>query len=561
MSNNKLRIGLLLSGLQTPAWIHTSISEISRSDIGELCLVVLANPTPPASGTTYALETHDYKDNWIRRGVRRVLNGLYRQLIDRRMYLRDAHELIDSQDLLADVPVVSATAEKSERGVQYSTADVKTVQSHNLDVLIHFDGPPPGGELLEAARYGIWSICHSDNLVNHCVVPGYWESMQNRPVTGSALRILSEDSGSGKILCRSYSCTQRLSVRDNRNNYYWKSVSFLTRKLRELHRLGGDAFMQNIEKANEVPTFYTSKLNFTPTNAELARHVFRKILEKTRTLIRDHFYDDQWILMFDFRESLSTSLHRYKKLLPPPDKFWADPFVVERNNRNFVFFEEYPYEVEKGHISVLEIFPDGTHTEPAIALEKPYHLSYPFIFDFEGAQYMVPESSENRTIELYKCDDFPASWTFQHNLISEINAVDATIFEHADRWWMFANVVETEGISSSDELFLFSSDSPVSRNWIPHPMNPIVSDCKSARPAGEIMRIGDRLFRPSQNSSNRYGYGFNFMEIEKITEQEYSEKLVTKILPEWDKTILGTHTFNRSRSLNVVDAIQVRRRR
>ena len=561
MSNNKLRIGLMLRSIETPAWIYKSISEIANSDISKLCLVVLSESPISVDDDTPVIQNSDIEGNWFNNRIRSTLYSIFSLLVDRRMYLKDANEPFDCRKLIVDIPRLYVTSDDYNQAFMFTDADLAEINSHNLDVLVHFDGAAPIGAILSTAKHGVWSICHSDYRVNRGNQPGYWESMQNWPVTGSVLRILSEASDNGKILSRSFSSTQRLSVRDNQNNYFWKSPALLTRNLRELHRLGGETFLRKVEKGNAPLSFFSSKVFGKPTNTELARHVFAKVLEKARLIIHDFFYFDQWILMFDFRGSLSTSLHEYRKLLPPKDKFWADPFIVEKDKKNFIFFEEYSNELEKGHISVLELLPDGNHSEPKIVLEKPYHLSYPFMFEFNGEQYMVPETSENRTIELYKCEDFPETWTYQHNLIEGINAFDATLFEHANRWWMFANVVETEGISSWDELFLFSSDSPLSCNWVPHPMNPIVSDCRTARPAGSIIRIGNRLFRPSQNSSHHYGYGLNFMEIEKISEQEYSEKLVSKILPEWDKTISGTHTFNKSDSLIVIDAIQVRRRR
>ena len=42
--------------------------------------------------------------------------------------------------------------------------------------------------------------------------------------------------------------------------------------------------------------------------------------------------------------------------------------------------------------------------------------------------------------------------------MENIKAYDATVIYHKNKWWMFADVVEHEGVSSWDELFLFYSD-------------------------------------------------------------------------------------------------------
>jgi hypothetical protein len=438
--------------------------------------------------------------------------------------------------------------------------DLRQIGALNLDVLVACGNVTVCDEALQLAGHGVWSFHHGDPLINRGGPPGYWESMENWPETGSILKILDSDTDKCRTISKSFSCTDRMSVRDNRNNYFWKAPTMLVRALRELHTFGSDEFRLQIEKSNDVPLFYSNKIRVPPTNLELLKHVARKILEKTKLLFYEKFFFDQWILMYDVRETLSTSLWRYKKIFPPRDRFWADPHVVAYDDKLYIFFEDYPYETEKGHISVLEVSPDGSFGEPRVVLDRKYHLSYPFVFEFNGDHFMVPETMSNRTIELYKSQEFPDRWEFQHNLIDNIDAVDATILEHENRWWLFANVVETAGTSSWDELFLFSAENPLSDKWIPHPMNPIVSDCKSSRPAGRIFRIGGKLFRPSQNSSHHYGYGFNIVEIEKLTMDDYAERIVSRVLPNWDKNISGTHTFSREGSLHVIDALHRRSR-
>jgi hypothetical protein len=144
--------------------------------------------------------------------------------------------------------------------------------------------------------------------------------------------------------------------------------------------------------------------------------------------------------------------------------------------------------------------------------------------------------------------------------MENVSAVDATVFFYNGKLWMFTNIAEINGSSTSDELFLFSSSYLFSKNWQPHPLNPIVSDCKTSRPAGKIFHENGRLYRPSQNCSTRYGYGFNVSEITALDEYNYAEVLVSSVTPDWDKNIIGTHTFNRVNQLHMIDAIYKRRK-
>jgi len=203
---------------------------------------------------------------------------------------------------------------------------------------------------------------------------------------------------------------------------------------------------------------------------------------------------------------------------------------------------------------------NGLYSSPLVVLERGYHLSYPFLFEEDETFYMVPETAENKTIELYKCIEFPKKWEFCMNLMEDVYAVDTTIVKKDNKYWLFCNIKENEGASSCDELFLFYSDSLFNPNWTAHPGNPIVSDVKSSRSAGNIFDFKNKLYRPSQNSAKRYGYGMNINEVTELNEKSYQENTVQSIYPNWEKDILATHTLNNIGRLTVIDALLRRRK-
>ena len=174
---------------------------------------------------------------------------------------------------------------------------------------------------------------------------------------------------------------------------------------------------------------------------------------------------------------------------------------------------------------------------------------------------MIPESSQNKTIELYKCISFPNEWEFSKNIMSDISAVDTTLFYYNSKWWLFTSLDESgKSLERSTELFLFFSEDLFSDEWIKHPCNPVVSDIRVARPAGKIFVQGDKIYRPSQDCSQRYGKGFNLNQITVLSESDYAETLISRVEPGWDKTLRGTHTFNSDEELTVIDAYSYRMR-
>ncbi len=295
----------------------------------------------------------------------------------------------------------------------------------------------------------------------------------------------------------------------------------------------------------------------TSVSSRLSKpHLLQRIWKK----IRSYFILDQWeILVAPDTGYQSLAWENFKHLTPPMDRFWADPFVWVHEGVHHIFIEELLFSTHRGRIACLTLDKDLNIASNQVVLERPYHLSYPFIFEHEAQLYMIPETGQNNAIEIYRCAHFPDQWVFEKTLIKNIRAVDATMLHAHGKWWMFANV-HAEGGSSWDTLHLYYSDDPLSDHWTPHPLNPIVKDVGSARPAGRIFSHNGQLIRPSQNCSPRYGYAINFNQIVILNETEYTETHLHIFEPPTKSPIQATHTYNTMQNLTAIDAI-VRRRR
>lgn len=167
---------------------------------------------------------------------------------------------------------------------------------------------------------------------------------------------------------------------------------------------------------------------------------------------------------------------------------------------------------------------------------------------------MIPETQENRSIEIYECTDSPNQWQFSRKLMDKVRAADATLFERDGRWWMFVVMAENEHATLSNDLHLFHADNPLSTDGEPHPQKPAVSDCRNARPAGAIFEHCGKLYRPAQNSSGHYGHGLNLNRLDKLTAEQYCESLVSETMPDWDPNLVSLHAFNHIPGLSVIDA-------
>lgn len=225
--------------------------------------------------------------------------------------------------------------------------------------------------------------------------------------------------------------------------------------------------------------------------------------------------------------------------------------MIERNGLSHVFCEEFPYATHKGVISHFTVDGQGSHSQPRIVLERPYHLSYPFLFERDGEIFMIPETSGNGTIELYRADPFPDVWKFERVLVDNVRAGDATLVEHNGLFWIFATL--TDGARSTwDTLGIFYAEK-LEGPWRPHPANPVLIDAGCARPAGNFFHSGAELIRPAQDCRGGYGVGLALCRVDRLDPEGFAQTVIRRFGPDPSWRGKGFHTLNRSGSLEVID--------
>lgn len=553
--NKKIRVGLLIDDFGMTAWEFRMLERIVTGDFSEVVLVVKRKQSPVVSRTF----GDKLKEN-LAHGFFKVYSK-----IEPRLYKTEtnAFATTDTKSLLGNIPLLEVDCIEKKFSDFIKEDDLKQILTYEVDVFLRLGFRILRGGILKAAKMGVWSYHHGDNRHFRGGPAGHWEVLKREKTVGSILQILTEDLDGGEVLYRSWSSVD-VSATRTINSMFWKTALFVPRMLKELHRLGENAFMEKIRLENEPFQFYSGKNYTIPGNTEFLRLIIPFFMNRVSHKFWKLFNYHQWVLLYSFTKNNqpASTAYRYKRLLPPADRYWADPCVIQEGGRYFLFFEEVIFqEVEQGHIAVAEINEKGFVSPPVRILERPYHLSYPFVFRYEGRYYMIPESEANATIELYEAVNFPFEWKFKMNLMEGVRAVDTTLLFREGKIWMFTNIRDIEGASYSEELFLFSSDQLLTTDWKPHPGNPVVSDARSSRPAGRIFMHNGRYYRPSQDCSIRYGYATVFNEIMVLNSEQYSEKQVSAITPEWANDLYATHTFSSEGGLSAIDAIIKRRKR
>jgi hypothetical protein len=199
--------------------------------------------------------------------------------------------------------------------------------------------------------------------------------------------------------------------------------------------------------------------------------------------------------------------------------FVADPFMVRAGGVWYMFFEAFSLETDKGEIG-LAISDNGLDWKyQQIVLSEPFHLSYPYVFEWDGEHYMIPETLEAEAIHLYKAIDFPTRWSDIGALVKSTCA-DPSIFRFRDRWWMVACSTPYQ----HDTLRLYFAEDLMGQ-WAEHPASPIVEGNKrSARPGGRVLVWSDRIIRFAQDCIPAYGAQLRAFEISELTDTTYAER-------------------------------------
>ncbi len=239
---------------------------------------------------------------------------------------------------------------------------------------------------------------------------------------------------------------------------------------------------------------------------------------------------------------------------PGKGKYLADPFGLIRDNRIFIMCEEFDYSTRKGRIVCFEEGEDHTFVASHVAMELPIHLSYPYLLEWKGETFCIPETSQAREVSLYRAQEFPRRWEKATTLIRDFPGVDSSVFEFDGRWWLTCANLE-EG--PWENLFIWYADD-LTGPWRPHGANPVKLSRRSSRPGGTPFIHEGTLYRPAQDCSSGYGQSVVINRIRRLTTTEFEEEEVACVRPFQAPYFEGLHTLSSIDGLTLTDGKRLR---
>ncbi|KAK4431074.1 Glucosamine inositolphosphorylceramide transferase 1 [Sesamum alatum] len=228
-----------------------------------------------------------------------------------------------------------------------------------------------------------------------------------------------------------------------------------------------------------------------------------------------------------------------------PSNFVADPFLYLQGDVLYMFFETKNSITTQGDIGVAQSIDKGaTWQLLGIALDEDWHLSYPYVFDYNGNIYMMPEGSEKGDLRLYRATDFPLKWTLD-KIILKRPLVDSFIIPHEGKFWLFGSDNSGIGTKRNGRLEIWHSSSPLGP-WKPHKKNPVYNTKESmgARNAGRPFVYNGNLYRIGQDCGETYGRRTRIFKVEVLTTDEFKEGEVPLSVEE---SVKGRNAWNGAR--------------
>lgn len=437
-------------------------------------------------------------------------------------------------ELINDVEVMECRVfDRESGGFEFAAADVRTIADCNLEFLIRFGPGRPSGGILGAATHGVWIFQLGDDEFAEGP-PGFWEILLGRQTSTVSLR------GLGRRHEDDYCVLREARFRTLDASYRGQTELMLNEGSRLLAQACKDLLVGELRLRTAVAKGQASKRG---APGYLLGLWFSLLLKrnKIRNLYQRFITHRHWGLAIAFSpvEELWQQPRQSRVVfLPSParNSFHADPFGLEDDNGLSILHEQWSNASMSGGIAgffidraTLERFKSAKQPQAAVKMPAEsipvninysHHCSYPYLFQYEGENYCIPETSEGARVSLYKQSGGPGEWQYLADIISDIAAVDSTVIRFQGRWWLFCTNLND---SPDSHLYLWHAEDLLGP-WREHQNNPVKMDVCSARPAGTPFEYKGSLYRPTQDCSANYGGAISVQRIIELTPERFHEE-------------------------------------
>lgn len=489
-----------------------------------------------------------------KRKPKKKFRTLLFSFLENRMFKPEAREMVDLSAELEGIITLPCGIRTKGCSEYFYDPEVEAIKTFNLDFILRFGFGILRGDILNAAKFGVWSFHHDDEMAYRGGPAGFWEIMNNDNVNGAILQRLTNRLDAGMILRKGYLKTVHHSYKGNINQLLSISSSWPARVADEITRFPAD--FQELSPT-DAPIYKI------PDNLTMIRFLFKLFFNRVRFYYKELVAAEVWNVGLIRKPVHEVALEGAR--LKSSDiqwlrhfgetKYLADPFGFIERRKLHIMVEDYSYSKQKASISeIIYDLSRDSFSVPIRVIEEDEHLSYPCIVEDDGNIYCIPESYRAAQIVLYRRNYSEEAFMEETVLLSGIEAVDPTIFSHNGLWWLLFTTKKF----STTHLFVYYAEK-ITGPFLPHLRNPVKIDIRSARPGGFPFYYEGNLYRPAQDCSLTYGGSIVINRIVRLTPDEFTEEIVNRIGPvkgtPFDK---GLHTLSGVGNFTLIDGKKYR---
>lgn len=296
--------------------------------------------------------------------------------------------------------------------------------------------------------------------------------------------------------------------------------------------------------------------------AKFAKFFLTLAVNKISSSFSYRFHQEKWRVALSKSDPLEVVIGKgienpwVHEFAMPGNDYIADPFILNANSGEWLLVEYYDHEQGKGLIKGRSLSKKNSQYETL--MDMPGHHSYPFVFECNGSNYLIPEHAASAPQQIYKIAEVDNNIDISPLLILNADELiyDPTIIKYGGKYWLFGNV---KGCDTYSELGLwYSSDGCTA--WARHKYFPLTIDIRCGRPAGRPVFKDGKPIIFLQNSSNRYGGCIEVFAIDKLTTEDLTVRHVNTLnahdIGLSDKAILGMHTLSWGMQTVAVDYLE-----
>lgn len=523
-----LRIGLLIEGDMLAHCIFRPLKALQEEGVIEVVCIVKRHEPQKSSVPKH-------------KKLIRFINQKIFKLLDR------GGPHLQSQNVFSLFPeatLINAEVKETKFKDDIQAGTVKEIKRYDVDYMLRCGFKILTGGILSAAKSGVLSFHHGDNTVNRGGPALYWEFSQSWENSGVILQLLSEELDGGKVVGRGFGDVVPWSYGATEYRLNCIAESLLYNFL-----LGRPIGVSDHEWVSSI---YDLELYKSPPNIVALGHTFLFLGRFIRKVVNKVIVNNKWSIYVGFE---STTLRKFKQIRPGRGEFWADPFPVDQGNSTFIFFECLKYDNPIGTLGFVELGQNAeVKNQGAVDIGHGKHLSFPCVVKEDDLLYMIPETADQESVNLYTPVDFPHKWEKAVTLLENTVAVDTVPVFHNGTWYLFTCHGSLSDSIKDLEMQIYYSERLNSSSWTRHPCSPVMIDVRRARMAGNFFRKDGKLYRPAQDGSIRYGRRVGIYAVEKLSKTEYEESFVRWVEPNWVEGIDRCHTFNLCGNVLVLDA-------